>query len=65
MRLRHEIPSGLVVWAQKYRRWIVREDIRRRLAQVFRDIAEDFGLELVELEEESQVACLMIWRLSR
>jgi putative transposase len=39
-----------LVWAPKYRRWIVREDIRRRLEQVFRQIAEDFGFELVELE---------------
>ena len=39
-----------LVWAPKYRRWIVREDIRRRLEQVFRDIAEDFDFELVELE---------------
>ena len=39
-----------LVWAPKYRRWIVREDIRRRVAEVFRQIAEDFGFELVELE---------------
>jgi len=39
-----------LVWAPKYRRWIVREDIRRRAAEVFRQIAEDFGFELVELE---------------
>ncbi len=40
-----------LVWAPKYRRWIIREDIRRRLEQVFCEIAEDFGFELVELEE--------------
>jgi len=39
-----------LVWAPKYRRWIVREGIRRRLEQVFRKIAEDFGFGLVELE---------------
>ena len=39
-----------LVWAPKYRRWIVREDLRRRVEQVFRQIAEDFGFELVELE---------------
>ncbi|MCA9501153.1 MAG: IS200/IS605 family transposase, partial [Nitrospira sp.] len=39
-----------LAWAPKYRRWIVREDIRRPLEQVFRDIAEDLGFELVELE---------------
>ena len=35
-------------WAPKERRWIVREDIRRHLEPVFRQIAEDFGFELVE-----------------
>ena len=39
-----------LVWAPKYRQWIVREDIRRRLEQVLRQIAEDFNFELVELE---------------
>ncbi len=48
-----------LVWAPKYRRWIVREDIRRRLEQVFRQIAEDFGFELVELEvAKAARACL-------
>ena len=39
-----------LVWAPKYRRWIVREDIRRRAEEVFRQIAEDFGFERVEWE---------------
>jgi len=34
-----------LAWAPKYRRWIVREDIRRRLEQVFREVEEDFGFE--------------------
>ncbi|MGE0472817.1 MAG: transposase [Nitrospirales bacterium] len=28
-----------LVWAPKYRRWIVRKNIRRRLEQMFREIA--------------------------
>ena len=39
-----------LVWAPKYRKWIAREDIRRRIDQVFRQIAEDVGFELDELE---------------
>ena len=39
-----------LVGTPTYRRWIVREDIRRRVEQVFREIAEDFGFELVEWE---------------
>lgn len=39
-----------VVWAPKYRKWIDREDIRRRVEQLFRQIAEDFGFEIEELE---------------
>ena len=39
-----------LVWAPKYRKWIAREDIRRRIEQLFRQIAEDFGFELDELE---------------
>ena len=39
-----------LVWAPKYRRWIVRGDIRQRVEQVLRQIAEDFGFEVVELE---------------
>ena len=39
-----------LVWAPKYRRWIVRADIRQRVAELFRDIAEDFGFEISEME---------------
>ena len=39
-----------LVWAPKYRRWIVRADIRQRAAELFRDIAEDFGFEISEME---------------
>ncbi len=39
-----------LVWAPKYRKWIAREDVRRRIEQLFRQIAEDFGFELDELE---------------
>ena len=39
-----------VVWAPKYRKWIDREDIRRRVEQLFRQIVEDLGFEIEELE---------------
>ncbi len=39
-----------LVWAPKYRRWIVRKDVRRRAAELFREIAEDFGFDINEME---------------
>ena len=39
-----------LVWAPKYRRWIVREDIRQRAAELLREIAEDFQFEIEEME---------------
>ncbi len=40
----------LLVWGPKYRKWIDREDIRRRIEQLFCQIAEDVGFALDELE---------------
>lgn len=39
-----------MVWAPKYRRWIVREAIRHRAAELFREIAMDFQFEIEEME---------------
>ena len=39
-----------LVWAPKYRRWIVRADLRQRAAELFREIAEDFGFDINEME---------------
>jgi putative transposase len=39
-----------LVWAPKYRRWIVRKDVRQRAAALFREIADDFGFESSEME---------------
>ena len=39
-----------VVWAPKYRKWIRREDIRHRAGELFREIAQEFGFEIEELE---------------
>ena len=39
-----------VVWAPKYRKWIRREDIRHRGGELFREIAQEFGFEIEELE---------------
>ncbi len=39
-----------LVWAPKYRRWIIRGNVRRRVEPVLLKVAEDFGFELVEWE---------------
>lgn len=39
-----------LVWAPKYRRWIKRKDIRRCAAALFREIADDFGFDINEME---------------
>ncbi len=39
-----------LVWAPKYRKWIVRADIRGRIAELFPQVAGDFGFEIDELE---------------
>ncbi len=39
-----------LVRAPKYRKWIDREDIRRRVEELFRQIVEDCGVALDELE---------------
>ncbi len=39
-----------LVWAPKYRRWIVRKDVRRRAAELFCEIADDFGFDINEME---------------
>ena len=38
------------VWAPKYRKWIVREDIRQRAAALLREIADNFQFEIEEME---------------
>ena len=39
-----------LVWAPKYRKWILRGDIRGHVRELFRQIAEDFGFEIEEME---------------
>src|ERR671919_381542 len=39
-----------LVWAPKYRKWIVREDIRQRAAELLREIADNFQFEIEEME---------------
>lgn len=39
-----------LVWAPKYRKWILRGDIREYARQVFCQIAEEFGFDIEELE---------------
>ena len=39
-----------LVWAPKYRKWIMREDIRQRAAELLREIADNFQFEIEEME---------------
>ena len=39
-----------LVWAPKYRKWIVRDDIRQRAAELLREIAANFQFEIEEME---------------
>ena len=39
-----------LVWAPKYRKWIVREDVRQRATELFREIAANFQFEIEEME---------------
>jgi putative transposase len=39
-----------LVWAPKYRKWLVREDIRQRAAELLREIADNFQFEIEEME---------------
>ena len=39
-----------LVWTPKYRKWILRGDLRDSVRGLFSQIAEDFGFEILELE---------------
>jgi len=39
-----------LVWTPKYRKWILRGDLREYVRDIFCRIAEEFGLEIEELE---------------
>ena len=39
-----------LVWAPKYRKWILRGEIRDRAKELFREIAEYHGFEIEEME---------------
>ena len=39
-----------MVWAPKYRRWVEREDIRRRIGELFEEIAVNRGLDIDTME---------------
>jgi putative transposase len=39
-----------LVWAPKYRKWILRGDVQQRVKELFKEIAEDFGFELDTME---------------
>ena len=35
-----------LVWIPKYRKWILKGDVRERVEKVFKEISEDFGFEI-------------------
>ena len=37
-------------WAPKYRKWVLRGDLRKRVEELFREIAQDFGFAIDTLE---------------
>jgi putative transposase len=39
-----------VVWAPKYRKWVLGDEIRQRVGELFREIAEHHGFEIEEME---------------
>jgi len=39
-----------LVWTPKYRKWVLRGDLRQRVEELFGEIAEDFGFEIDTLE---------------
>ncbi|MCX5815025.1 MAG: IS200/IS605 family transposase, partial [Proteobacteria bacterium] len=39
-----------LVWAPKYRKWILRDAIRDRVKELFREIADHHGFEIEEME---------------
>lgn len=39
-----------LVWAPKYRKWVLREPIRDRLRELFGEIAVHHGFEIEEME---------------
>ena len=39
-----------LVWAPKYRKWVLRGDLRKRVEELFREIAQDFGFAIDTLE---------------
>jgi len=39
-----------LVWAPKYRKWILRDDIQRRVGEIFREIAATHDIEIDTME---------------
>jgi len=39
-----------LVWAPKYRKWILRGDIHDHVVKYFKQIAKDFGFDIEEME---------------
>ena len=45
-----ELGQYPLVWAPKYRKWILRGDLRAYVGKLFHRIAEDLGFDIQEME---------------
>jgi len=43
-----------LVWAAKYRNWILRNEVRKLAEQLFREIADNFGFDIETMEIEKE-----------
>jgi len=43
-----------LVWAPKYRKWILQSEIRKRVEELFKEIAEHHGFEIEEMEVDKE-----------
>ena len=52
-------------WTPKYRKWILRGDLRKRVEELFREIAQDCGFEIDTLEVAGQSTSISFWIFRR
>lgn len=43
-----------LVWAPKYRKWVLQGEIRKRVEELFKEIAEHHGFEIEEMEIDKE-----------
>ncbi len=43
-----------LVWAPKYRKWVLQGDVRKRVKELFHEVAKHHGFEIEEMEVDKQ-----------